>query len=330
MAYKNIVKIACVDKADLFTRLRDFLSARNATHDYLATGIGWTLIDASYAVDENSPQLGDWFVIYSSGESGREDHYYKVEWASGLLKVSLYWYWDAVAHSGSYVTFGNILTVVESSGTYELSVWGDLDFVTTVFFQGVTTYAGYFGRVANDLYDDSVAICSAALTAGTDVVVALDVVPASWQVGTTVYLRHQGTIEVAVLKAVTANSITVDLANSYPDGCKVQAQLGCVVNNNGSTVGCSGIGQADLTVKSYNAYLVGGLVYLGPDAVGNWLASPWLIAITASFRGTLPHIMGITQGALASWDLLGPDENGDYWRYVDAYSNLDLVIREVV
>ncbi len=80
MAYKNLLNIDCADKKEFFCRMRDFICKRNGTYDYSSTGIGWTLHDSSYAVDEDNPAANDWYVICSPGEGGKDDMYFKIAW----------------------------------------------------------------------------------------------------------------------------------------------------------------------------------------------------------------------------------------------------------
>ena len=67
MAYANLIKQPCNNVAEIFKHCRDFVCRRNGSYDYSTSGIGWSLVDSSYATDEHNPASGDWFVVYSAG-----------------------------------------------------------------------------------------------------------------------------------------------------------------------------------------------------------------------------------------------------------------------
>ena len=219
MAYKNLVAQACTGKADWFIRFRDFLCARNVVYDYSTSGIGWTLHDSSYAVDESNPQLGDWIVVFSAGESGKETLYYKFEWGTNDIIVLGYSYWDNSAHTGTnwYGLTTGSLAIDETGASYDIYVSGDLDFAHVwETLEDTNDSAAMFGKLEDDVYDTTPAICSSPLTAGSDVSVLLDSVPVSWIAGTTsVMVRFQDTVERAIVKTIISNTITIDLVNSY-------------------------------------------------------------------------------------------------------------------
>lgn len=330
MAYKNLVMQPCVDKVEFFCRLRDFLCARNGTYDYSASGIGWSLHDSSYAVDEDNPQLGDWFVVYSPGESGREDLYYRFDWENAYLNVTGHLYWDSTSHVGvtPYSTQNNF-TVYESVAL-ELSLWGDLDFVTLCESVGHASYdyIHFFGKTANSVYDDSVAIAASAYSSGSDVQIALDTVPTSWQVGGAIFIRDTASVKRVVIKAMDASSVTVDLPVAFAVGSKLSQVLGYVCNSSSTAMGCYGlVGQSVDTPTSLITISYGSLTNLDPDGEGNYLGGPIVVQTADNFLGHLPHLFMINYGSLLPMDAL--TASGESARYLKYYTNIYLAVKEV-
>ena len=244
MSYANLTDITCTDKIEFFTRMRDFICKRNGTYDYFATGIGWTLHDFSYAVDEDNPAINDWFVIYSAGEGTKDDLYFKCTWISGYLKFEGYQSWDSTTHAGSTNKYNiaNNFTISET-GTYILWLYGDLDGIYVINNLLVANcYGVNFGKLAPG-WDDltgEIAFCSSALTAGSDVSITVDSAPAEWAVGREIFIRttHNDAmttvkIEKITIKTITGNVITADLSNSYTAGAALSDFVGyyCQGNN---------------------------------------------------------------------------------------------------
>ena len=238
MSYANLVNITCTDKTEFFTRMRDFICKRNGTYDYSATGIGWTLHDSSYAVDEDSPAINDWFVIYSAGEGTKDDLYFKCTWVSAYIKFEGYQSWDSTTHAGSTNKYNvaNNFTMPET-GTYILWLYGDLDgiYVINNLLGGNSCYGVNFGKLAPG-WDDltgEIAACSSALTAGSDVRITVDSAPAEWAIGREIFIRttHDNAmttvkIEKITIKTITGNVITADLSNSYTAGASLSDFVG--------------------------------------------------------------------------------------------------------
>ena len=132
MAYANLVSQFCINNSEVFKRVRDFLCKRNGSYDYSSTGIGWTLHDAVYAKDEDAVVFGDYFVAYSPGESGDEDLYVKITYASGFINCHVYLYWNASTHTGvTAAGTANNWTNTNSANAV-LWVYGDLDSVILI------------------------------------------------------------------------------------------------------------------------------------------------------------------------------------------------------
>lgn len=239
MAYANLVNISCADKIEFFCRMRDFICKRNGTYDYSTTGIGWTLHDSVYAVDEDNPAINDYFVIYSPGESGDDDLYIKCTWISAYLKFEGYQSWDAASHTGSANKYNsaNNLTLAETAAK-TLWVYGNLDALVCISKLSSSDYRTcYFGKCEPAYADISttVATCSSTLTSGSDVSITVDAVPSNWAVGKELFIRTShndamGTVELEkiTIKTLVSNTITADLTNSYTANSKLSDHIGYI------------------------------------------------------------------------------------------------------
>jgi len=242
MAYVNLIDITCADKNEFFCRMRDFLCKRNGTYDYSVTGIGWTLHDSSYATDEDNCAIGDYYVIYSPGENGDEDMYFKISWVSGFINVTGCPSWDSATHTYGgtrYNTINNI--TLSETGTSILWIYGDLDSVSIINdLISVDCYGTNFGKLEPGFEDQGtdIATCASTLAAGSDVSITVDAIPSNWAVGKELYIRttHNNDTttvkyEKIEIKTLVSLTITADLVNSYTAGSKLSDFLGYFCNN---------------------------------------------------------------------------------------------------
>lgn len=225
MTYRNLISQACASKEEYFMRMRDFICRRNGTYDYSALGIGWTLFDESYATDEDNPVIDDYYVIYSPGEGGKDDLYYKIKMLASDLDIDGYLSWDAVAHTGSaqYTAGNNNLDMISG---FTLWVYGDLDTFGVVNLTSIIGDYDAFhaGKLVPNWPNQSGEIvnCAGALTAGSDVSITVDAMPTEWEVGSDIFIRTthndvMGTVkaEKITIKTLVGLVITADLSNSY-------------------------------------------------------------------------------------------------------------------
>lgn len=244
MAYANLLNMTCAGgKAEFFCRLRDFLCKRSGTYDYSTTGIGWTLHDSSYAVDENNPQLNDWFVISSPGESGREQLYFLIKWISSTyIQIQGWLYWDNSTHVGVqyYINSTNIFSISDSASNPQLWLYGDLN----SFFIGEMTSANGigcpFGKLESMYESEDIGYCSSSVTAGSDKSITVDIdLPADWVAGAGIYVWDRTNVEKTTIKTVNAGTktITVDISNAYEGTFRVSRFLG-YINASGSSMLC--------------------------------------------------------------------------------------------
>lgn len=333
MAYKNLVNQVCTDKKELFCRLRDYLCARNGTYDYSTTGIGWTLHDSNYAVDEANPQLNDWFVLYSAGESGDEDLYIYFKWTSGYLQVGGYRYWNNTTHSGvSSYGLGSYMWLLES-GPYKLHIYGDLDFFHMFETDSATFGAAWYGagKLTDLMYDDTVATSASSLSSGTDVSITVNAIPASWAVGKKIYIRDNAGIKIITIKTLIGNTITADLTNSFTAGCKLQMDLGYYSNSAYSTwAGQICINRTTGAIDNAGSQYPSISAQADPDELNStYIMAAVNITSGLGYYGRLPHTYYCSEGTLITGDTVTESVTGDTYRYFKYYNNLYTMIKEV-
>lgn len=232
MAYANLINQNCTSKAEFFKRIRDFICKRNGSYDYSTTGIGWTLYDSFYAVDENNPQLNDWFVVYSPGESGRENMYCLIKWNStNAIDVIPYLYWNTTTNVGVgiYGFPGNYWIIADNATTLNLWIYGDLNQIALGDFTNVNDYALVFGKIQSLYETETIGYSTSSVTSGSNKVITVDIdLPSDWTVGNKVFIWDIANIELTTITDVniTNKTITVTLANSYTGTFRVSRFCG--------------------------------------------------------------------------------------------------------
>lgn len=291
MAYANLVNQNCVGfTEEAFQRMRDFICKRNGTYDYSATGIGWTLHDSYYATDEDNCAIGDWFVVKSVGESGKEDLYCKFKWHEvDHINIQGMLYWNAATDTGvkKYPTSDTYdIIMCDDDLVFPLWVYGDLDQFAIITKPTTLYYCSTYGRCRDLPYDDTVATCAGALNSGSDISITVDSVPSEWAVDRYLFIRDTAEIDKIKIKTLVGNVITADLAHSFLAGSKLCADLNyicsgsnqlssatyCLMNHNG--VESSNIVKSVSAVFGHcnpddmNAELIGESVSLGQTGIG--------------------------------------------------------------
>jgi len=237
VAYKNLVGLQTANRAEVFKRFRDFVCKRNGSYDYSVDGIGWTLHDAVYAVDQDTINTNDYFVIYSPGESGDEDLYFKCTYVANYIQIIGFLYWNNTTHAGvqQYNSSPNNFSIADTDVPV-LWIYGDLDAIFAISRKTATDdifNPVVFGMTTNTLYSQEVFTCAGALSSGADRVIDIGTVPADWQVGHNVFIRDTANIARITITARTASTITATLATNYLAGAKLSADLGyfCISGN---------------------------------------------------------------------------------------------------
>ena len=331
MAYKNLVLQTCTDKKELFCRFRDFICARNGTYDYSTTGIGWTLHDSSYAVDEDNPQVNDWIVVYSPGEGSKDDLYFQIKWTSGFIYLTGYLYWNASTHAGTKAYGLASAWYMADTGSYGLSVYGDLNFILGIETENYTNdTCMHFGMLDEGMYDSNIATCASSLSSGSDISITVDSAPTEWEVGKRIYIRDNGNIEIITIKTLDGNTITADLTYAYAAGCKLQSDVRAylsISNSNPLSVKAM-VGHSTTTSLTCMGQAIPSLTSVDPDLLNNdYAMSPYFIIGANTYMGPLPHLFTLGIVGLTEHDVLTFSSTS--YRYYNLYSNKIFAVEEV-
>jgi len=236
MAYANLIAEPFSSRYEAFKIFRDWMCKRNT---YATTGLGWTLHDSVYAIDESNITAGDYFVMYSAGESGTTDIYVKVEASStaNYNRITTHLYWNATTHAGvtSMTAVSNWYVADLTSGT--LYVYANMDSFLVGSYIGTSKYACLCG-ILNALYDQEVVVSASAVTAGSNVTVTLPSIPTSWAVDGRVVIRDNANIERLTINAISGLDVTfTTVVASYTAGCKLAQDYAVACANTNSLVG---------------------------------------------------------------------------------------------
>lgn len=229
MAYKNLINETVIEKTNgaWFTHFRDFLCARDATHNYAATGIGWTLLDSSYATDEDNPVSTDWIIVSSTGENGDEQLYFKFEvYSTAYLRASAFLYYDGDTHTGTRATGYAYALYTLADNWEKIWIYGDLDAVSIMVEQSSSTHlcdGTWFGKY-NSTIDEGPQTIALALTQGNDVAITVgDVTSEAYAVGKYAFLYDNDNCNRALIKTNNgSDTITCDITNSFTAGAKLR------------------------------------------------------------------------------------------------------------
>lgn len=335
----NLVNQSCVDYEEMFQRLRDFLCKRNGTYDYSGSGIGWTLYDAVYAVDENTLSDGDYFVAYSAGESASDDMYVKF-----MYEITTYWFmtmgylsWDAVAHTGGPAVGSYDFGSQQRGSSPRLWIYGDLDAIIVLSHDGTSYYGSYFGKYENLPYPDTKATSSSSVSSGTDVVITVDAVPSWWWVGQNIFIRDDDGGELITIKAISGLDITADVTTARAAGCKLQASWSFFVqqSNNltelavgyASHIGDMGSGGARSETSAINTAVSSVTL----EELNQASVTAPLMRYDSNpdeYYGTMKHLLGVNGSIGVAEDVLLDRVSGNQYRYFGNLG-LDVIVREV-
>jgi len=332
VSYRNLINVASASIAESFKRIRDFICRRNGSYDYSATGIGWTLWDSSYAVDENAPATGDWFVIKSIGENGKQDLYYRFILNASTITVYGYLYWNAATNAG-IKEFGSPNAINISSGATTLWIYGDLDHVC-IGYVNTSNYLFMMGapHQGEGFYDNAIAVSSASVSTGSNVVVTVDAVPDTWYVGQKLYHWDTAGLNVVTIAALGAGTVTLATVSAAKlAGNKLSGDIGyfCSNSNALAAVACvadrstGAVGAVNLQTSEW------AVTVAGTDALNSKRASGDLfLAAAGSAYGKVPDVK-ITSATGATHNTPYTDQGGNTWRLLLVYSGKALMVKEV-
>lgn len=312
-------------------RFRDFVCKRNGTYDYSASGIGWTLIDSSYAVSESSLTDNDWFVMQSPGENGLRSMYVLVQYvAAGYFNVQRYLYWDATTHTGTQM-FGTSSSWTNQEATNNiLSIYGDLDAVIGIAKYSNNYNATLFGWCPESTFDQSFIVAPGAITAGSSRVVTFSSAPpSSWIVGKKLFVEDTANIELVQITAVSGNDVTFQsFEASYAAGAKFSEEKTDYVTGSNAW--------STWYMLINHGGEKNGYVYPNDNTITNPSASDGLTGLypsrkiycsyTNTFFGPIKNILSTYYGLTdESTHLVGSTG----YRFFNLYSGLYCLIKEV-
>jgi len=337
MPYKNLVAQGIASRAEAFKRFRDWMCKRNGSYDYSVTGLGWTLHDAVYATDEHTIAAGDYFVIYSPGESGKEDLYVRVVYSgtANINQITIHQYWNSTTHTGvnSMTNVSNWQVADVTSGA--LYIYADLDSCIVGTYIGTSKFACAFG-LTEALYDRTIATSTNAVTAGSNRVVTLDVVPASWVVGGKVIVRDDANIELVTISNISELDVTfTTFVASYTAGCKFAKDYPVMCANTTSMVGIYRVlfGHDGTKMDTFAANALAGSPGTSGDPEpldGEFLATPYHMQDTSG--GYLGTIRNALTGSAVGYTDLGvyttPD-SVNYRAFISFNAAVPLLAKEV-
>lgn len=327
MATKGFRKTAANREA-AFRYFRDILCSQNGIEDFSSSGFGWSIYDESFAVDAASPQASDWFVAYSTGEEGKDDLFAQITFAASYFTIKFWVGWNAVSHTGVN-TIGSLNIGVAALTDFAFNLYGNKDYFIPMFHDANYLYGFYFGKL-DSFYDDTIAVCSSDLTAGSDVSITVDAVPPSWKVGGRIMIKDQADIEIITIKTLDGNTITADLTKSYTANVKLAQTFQLVfptsstfTNNFGSMIDHSGARNQAATLYRQTFNTKVDPDKLDDDYIGTYV---WLIPAD-TMAGSLKGLVYVGSNGLTTGDAFIAGD-GSTWRYFDLYSGMYCFLKE--
>ncbi|MCE5313994.1 MAG: hypothetical protein ABFD49_06965 [Armatimonadota bacterium] len=304
MAYHSSYGTAS-NTLDLLAKLKTFL----------VDTCGWTLHD------DGMSQTLPYFVVYSAGESGKEDIYLQFidDSSTGIISVRGALYWDATSHTAVkpvYTTSSGITTADAASFNYWL--FADLDRVFVMTRIGALYY-GHYSGILKRFWSDKIAVTQAAAGVGSSVTVAVN--DASVLTSGKYYvIKDNANIARVQVTATdttsTPNTITIaTLSTGYSAGAKIGEDPQPVIIGSSSLPSCQLLNRYDgyTGQNSHQAYVRDFSNYQtnnsDPDTRYSMVAMfPLFVTSEASnyteLRGELSEVYSIGVGAGASEDVI--------------------------
>jgi hypothetical protein len=320
MAYANLVAQSCSNPAEIFMRFRDFICKRNGTYNYSSTGVGWTLYDSYYAINESTISVDDYFVIYSAGEDGQRDMYFQIKFLSGYIVIIGMLYWNSSTNTavGVFGSDNNQFGFTDSNIVY---VYADLD-AFYVVSRNIDYVMGWGGWMPDSTIGQAITVASNAITAGSSVTVTFTAIPAGWYPGTYLFVRDQAHIESVQITDISGLDVTFQtFVNSYAAGSKfvLEHTVFC-----GAYLQIAHEGSLNTNYTMYTTSLPGPT---NRDYLLNKYVSQKIDVCTLNtFMGPLPHILcSVPFGTVRFFSV---DETTGY-RYFPLSTVGDILILEV-
>lgn len=339
MAYKNLINVSGLSESQVWRHLCDWLTSRNGIADYSTLGLGWTLHDSSYANNADTPTVGDWVVLYSSGEDGKQDLYIRLLYstvANSIVRINSGLYWNSSTNAWVSSFPGSDQAAGPTSGTvFNLYIYGSLDHFSVVVGNGTTLYGRYFGLGSNL----PIATTTSAISSGSVVVVPVDVIPESWRVGDAVFVRDIANIKKAVISDLGGTNVTLgSLTVGFSAGAKISRghSVYCstgtgFIGSGNLQVGGTGV-VASIATGVYNATVLG---YGNPDSVNGCHTTEYNRIFASGYlsdHGVHRDILNVSSTGITSGAVYQDFETGENWRALSVYvssGNRMLLFREV-
>lgn len=333
MSYASLINVASGSNQESFQRIRDFLGRRNGTYDYSSSGIGWTLHDSSYAVDEDTLTPGDWVVFTSPGENGRQALYVQFVFQATNIKMQGWLYWNNITHAGVRAIGSSSNNIYTPAGACVLWILGDLDAFWVANSNGISNYLVGFGCIkpGDGLYDNTIAIAPSAVSTGTSVVVPVDVVPASWQAGQKLYHWDTVGINIVTIESVGASSVTLaSVSAGKLAGSRLAGDV-CVFCSTGSSPTPTIIANrstAAVVAASHGMAGSQNIAYVNTDSLNGGRPGErvGIYYSNSEAYGAMPHIYAVNNSA--SQNSVCTAKDGTSWRVLKNQSTNTFAVRE--
>jgi len=334
MAYKNLVAEPFTSRFIAFKIFRDWMCKRNA---YSTLGLGWTLYDYFYSSgNEDTITSGDYIVIYSAGESGTTDIYIKIEASStaNYNRITTHLYWNAATHAGvtSMTAVSNWNLADATAGT--LYLYANMDSFAVGTYVGSSKYVCLCGMLVSE-YDQVAVTSSNPVSAGSNVVVTLPSVPASWKLGGRVVLRDIANIERVTINNISGLNVTFStIVSNYAAGCKFAQDYAIACATTNSAVGIYNVLFSHDGTK--NDAFAASAIPLSPGTAGDpdpldgdYLATRYPIKdISGGYMG---YFNDVLMGSLTSFTDLAVYSDGinNYRAFISYYLSVPMLFKEV-
>ena len=139
--------------------------------EFLTITCGWTLWDDGMA------QAQPYFVVFSAGESGKEDIYLQFinEASTNVICVRGALYWDPVSHTAikPVYTWPNTAFVTSDTSPFNYWMFASLDRVLIVTRIGAN-YFGHYSGLIKRFWSDEVAITQSGINSGDNVTIPVN------------------------------------------------------------------------------------------------------------------------------------------------------------
>jgi hypothetical protein len=225
---------------------------------------------------------------------------------------------------------------VAESTAGTLYIYGDLDTIIVFTLSGANQYGCIFGLVNDSEYDRTVATSSGAVAAGSNVVVTVDAVPASWVVGGKVVIRDNANIERVIISAINGLNVTfTSVAASYAAGCKLSKDYPVICNNTNNLSGAYTVLFSHNNVKlaTISAMPVPASpgVAGDPDPLdGEYLCAAIEVAdTTTGYFGRFKNILSMSTSGFAHLGVYPTLAGVNYRAFISLYSTLPVLLKEV-